>query len=365
MNMQYSAMIYLILFALFILIWIVRNNGMLEEKKKKEFITIFAIIMIAAGSEWLGFVIDGMGGGMRWIHVLAKSVDHSLAPVISIVFVNIISNKEKAKPLIFLVVIHGILELASGYWGFIYRIDEKGNYTHGSFYWIYIMVYLVCTIYLLVEIARFSQKYQSANRKIIYMAFLFLLTGVSFRLLNSEVRVDYMCLGLDTIIMYIYYTEIVEKTDSITNLLNRRSYESYLTRIRKPSAILYLDIDNFKMVNDCYGHHAGDVCLEMIGRSIQKIYSPYGSCYRIGGDEFCVILDRKLDCVEVLNEKFRKELEQKKKENPQIPYVSVGTVFFDPEKTDVESALKEADTQMYCMKQKNKAARKSAGEELM
>ena len=51
-----------------------------------------------------------------------------------------------------------------------------------------------------------------------------------------------------------------------------------------------MDINNFKQINDALGHANGDKVLKIISKLILKSYSKYGYCYRIGGDEFCVVL---------------------------------------------------------------------------
>ena len=53
--------------------------------------------------------------------------------------------------------------------------------------------------------------------------------------------------------------------------------------------LIVFDLDNFKYINDTYGHQAGDQCLKVIAECLKKAYSRYGNCYRIGGDEFCVL----------------------------------------------------------------------------
>ena len=83
----------------------------------------------------------------------------------------------------------------------------------------------------------------------------------------------------------------------------------------------------------------------------------YGHCYRIGGDEFCVLLEKKLGSVEELNRSFHDKMDRFRSEDKRIPHVSIGYIFFNPEKTDVESAIKEADAQMYRVKKANKTMR--------
>ena len=59
---------------------------------------------------------------------------------------------------------------------------------------------------------------------------------------------------------------------------------------RSGGLLIVFDVDNFKQVNDCYGHLQGDACLAAIAACLKKAYARCGYCYRIGGDEFCVLL---------------------------------------------------------------------------
>lgn len=128
----------------------------------------------------------------------------------------------------------------------------------------------------------------------------------------------------------------------------------YLPFIERESCITYFDGDNFKNINDTYGHGYGDECLKIICECIRKIYDGYGKCFRIGCDELCVILNRGNKDVELLNQQFFGLLEERRREDTRIPYVSIGYVYFDPSKNDIEEAIKEADQMMYVYKKKNK-----------
>ena len=85
------------------------------------------------------------------------------------------------------------------------------------------------------------------------------------------------------------YSELTQKIDTLTHLLNRRSYESRPASLRGQAVIYYFDVDEFKSVNDTFGHGVGDAVLAEVGSTIYAVFSKAGYCYRIGGDEFCVI----------------------------------------------------------------------------
>lgn len=94
------------------------------------------------------------------------------------------------------------------------------------------------------------------------------------------------------IFIYIYFVDILQKSDPLTGLLNRGSYINKLSSLASKVAIVYFDVDEFKSVNDKYGHLYGDKVLHNVGQLIKDVYAKYGSCYRIGGDEFCVVLEK-------------------------------------------------------------------------
>jgi len=86
------------------------------------------------------------------------------------------------------------------------------------------------------------------------------------------------------------------QTDSLTALGNRRKLMMDLRRelqvasVQSPRVLVLFDLDGFKRYNDTYGHPAGDVLLARLGGNLGRAIKPYGEAYRIGGDEFCVLV---------------------------------------------------------------------------
>ena len=97
--------------------------------------------------------------------------------------------------------------------------------------------------------------------------------------------------------------EKMSVTDDLTGLLNRRGFfgevrrlealsrrEELITRLRIPSALLFIDLDGFKKVNDACGHAGGDHGLMLVAESMRKAVREYDVLARIGGDEFGVFI---------------------------------------------------------------------------
>lgn len=86
-------------------------------------------------------------------------------------------------------------------------------------------------------------------------------------------------------------------TDPLTNLPNRRCLTAHVARelsrsVREdvPMSVVLIDLDDFKVINDTYGHHAGDLALVEVAERLQQLIRVYDICARYGGDEFVVVL---------------------------------------------------------------------------
>lgn len=153
--------------------------------------------------------------------------------------------------------------------------------------------------------------------------------------------------------------------DSLTETLTRRAFyhrvEEEIARCRRHNrsfALLYMDIDRFKHVNDQHGHDAGDFLLKTFSNRIMQIIRKEDMMARLGGDEFALLLPEKKDHASLLDLIARIKSEIKK----PVRYhdidldieVSIGSAIFPDDGEQIDALLKAADMQMYTDKTKNK-----------
>jgi len=108
------------------------------------------------------------------------------------------------------------------------------------------------------------------------------------------------------------YKQLVE-VDELTGLKSRRYFSNLLADgIRNtPYSLLMIDLDNFKSVNDVYGHHAGDELLKACAKVMQQSAQQHGFAARLGGEEFCIALENKdIYEAQILAERLRYRLSQ-------------------------------------------------------
>ena len=154
------------------------------------------------------------------------------------------------------------------------------------------------------------------------------------------------------------------RKDGLTDVDNRKAFEEELDGIDETLleqyALIMFDLNNLKNVNDLFGHNMGDLYIITMSRLIQEIYCTYGTVYRIGGDEFCVVaknIDRAL--FEDLSARLEKKIILANEQYIERRMsVACGYATFDAT-TDVtiRDVLRRADEEMYKEKYRMKKGR--------
>ena len=153
--------------------------------------------------------------------------------------------------------------------------------------------------------------------------------------------------------------------DSLTGLLNRRSFDEkivkHINSIRhsnKRTALLFLDLDNLKKINDKYGHQVGDSLLRKISKRLKRVVKQKDICARYGGDEFAVLL------VDILGTQETKQITERIIQTIRKPFnidgnniktsASIGIALSTPEVSNYKLLYSMADAAMYKAKQNGK-----------
>ena len=144
-------------------------------------------------------------------------------------------------------------------------------------------------------------------------------------------------------------------TDGLTGCFNRRSFEIQLerdlhmaTRMRLPLSLILLDLDNFKRVNDTYGHEAGDVALRLLADGLRDELRSVDTAARYGGEEFAVILPQAgIDGAMIVAERLRRRIELM--EVPGVGHVtaSLGIATFPQHASSRDTLVLAADRALY------------------
>lgn len=166
-------------------------------------------------------------------------------------------------------------------------------------------------------------------------------------------------------------------TDPLTGLPNRRGLIEQLGHVINRgsetirsfvTAVLFIDLDNFKWINDTYGHEAGDSLLVEVGERLRLCVRVNDFIARLGGDEFAIICYRleNRDEVEQVAERIIEKLERPFEQGNMQGFVSasVGIAYVEPDMEGPDCVLQLADLAMYEAKQNGKGCHRSYSREL-
>jgi diguanylate cyclase (GGDEF)-like protein len=153
------------------------------------------------------------------------------------------------------------------------------------------------------------------------------------------------------------------RTDSLTGLGNQAGMQVDLANLclrarEEPATLLVLDLNGFKRFNDTFGHLAGDAMLSRLGGRLGVAVAGHGSAYRIGGDEFAVLIGCELDEVDEVSKRAAEALSDSG-DGFQLA-AAWGSVAIPTEASLPAAALQLADVRMYAQKQSRRIAHQSS-----
>ena len=154
----------------------------------------------------------------------------------------------------------------------------------------------------------------------------------------------------------------LSRTDSLTQVHNRRAFQDLadleLTKARrskKPLSFLYVDIDNFKQINDHFGHRIGDSLLRLVAKTIKSNIRAIDIVARLGGDEFGILLaETGSGAVALVARKLKEKLLGLMQNYNRRVTFSIGVVTFETPPDSVDQLIDAADSQMYFAKNMGK-----------
>ncbi len=156
--------------------------------------------------------------------------------------------------------------------------------------------------------------------------------------------------------------------DSLTDLKNRAAFDDFLGNIlsknkkdkNKTTALMMIDLDNFKPVNDYLGHDRGDYLLQLIGQTIKQTIGEKDEAFRVGGDEFCVVMPHtnQEEAVQFANriiEQLKASTTNEQDLDNFDITASIGISFAPDHGMDHDTLYKKADIALYHAKEKGKS----------
>ncbi len=262
-----------------------------------------------------------------------------------------------------------VLAFISIWTGWMFYIDEEGIYHQGP---INFVQYLVVAFYLAFVglssfVKIFMRKYFSQRALFISIVCYSLLpligTIVEFGVKNATGnRYPFILasIALSTLIIYLQLLQNQVQTDYLTDIPNRamlmRYIESKMNHENYNLYVFILDINDFKLINDAFGHLEGDRVLKILSNNLKQFSRETGNFVaRYAGDEFVIVADTKKNSIDEINELIHQYIKIANDDINDDRYelsVAVGYAKYDDNIQTIKDFINLADKEMYKDKQK-------------
>ncbi|SHJ29401.1 diguanylate cyclase (GGDEF) domain-containing protein [Dethiosulfatibacter aminovorans DSM 17477] len=206
----------------------------------------------------------------------------------------------------------GILLTVNFYHPIIFSVSPDNVYSREAF----MMLLPIICISLFMYICYLAYKNRAhIQKEVIWVLLLYISMSVIAAFLQVQlfgVFIMWPMMAVTVMLTYIFLETVSTSRDYLTGLLSRHRIDDYLEYMldqNKSFALVMLDLNHFKSINDTYGHLSGDTALQVFSVSLKKHFKKAKVVGRYAGDEFILILeDVKCDDIEISLKKVEKEL---------------------------------------------------------
>ena len=304
-------------------------------------ISIFVLSIIVFAEFYLQPVSEN-----KIARLILMSIRYSATQFILALIIMVLVKRQKK----FVFIPAGLLlvfDIVSIFTGIVFGLNEEHKLVRGP---LGFLPYAVCGLYMVFLIYLLIKRSNKRSIEIVPIIFLAiaLSSGLIFPFIFGGDFAQIFC-TIIAVSLFIYYVfDIIElaKKDALTGLLNRQAYFVETRRDFKDiTAIVSIDMNGLKAINDKYGHHAGDDALVTLSLCFAKACKARQSVYRMGGDEFVIV------CRRTSHEETIALVDRIKKYVDETEYTcSIGYSYHDEGTITLEDLLKESDKKMYANK---------------
>ena len=341
--------------AMLIMAAIVWRSYSVTKKQRTHFCFVFCTVVVIVILELFSTYINGTNPRWRWLNIISHYLGFSLIPLVPVACAGAISDYRHSRWLLWLLGLHAVLLLFTVPFQIVYSVDANNCYFRCRHYWIFVAVYVAAVAHLAYVTLRLNLEYQNNSPFIAGILVAFLIFSTVLQLLNPKIYITWTCASMLAVIYYVYCTELWLQVDGLTGLLNHGSYLRRMNELPPDCTLVLFDVDKFKEVNDGHGHLFGDASLKWVSKCIRSVYGSSGLCYRIGGDEFAVIVTKSRFDPEEKYQEFEKLIRANRVARPGMPGVSLGWSVYRAGMSSKE-LVTMADQKMY----QNKHSKPSA-----
>ena len=326
---------------------LIKTTGFIERKTVRRTYILIVAIFVLSVIVFLEFYFDKLGT-QKELRTVLMAIRYSSTPFIIAMILFTLARK-KGWQVFIPAIVAAALNFVSVFTGIVFSIKDDNTLQRGIFGYVPFIAVGLYSALLVYTLLKQSNKRAAEIIPIVYLTFSF----ASGLVLPFVLGKDYSYIFCPTIAvaLFVYYDFLIlqlTKKDVITGLLNRHAFETDTADNSKTiTAIVSIDMNGLKTINDTYGHAAGDEALETVALCFIRATKPGELAYRVGGDEFMIV------CRKIAEEEVKHLTERIQKNVAATKYsCAVGYSYSADGTKTIDEMIKESDEIMYSNKEK-------------
>lgn len=332
-------------------------DKLFSKRIKRLFLIETAVILVIIAATWADRCLSAMSGDAWFFRTITTFLNFTVSSYSPAILVSIYMSRDEImklfKYMFYLpLLINTLLCGASCFKGFVFSISRDNVYEIGDFFFV---PFLITAFYMMALMVVSTKKKNKIKQSEIWLLIAIMICIVIATLLEIIFVKRYMIWSTTFIAVVIYFVFLnIQKTlyDPLSGAYNRAVYDQEIENINMKKYCVYamIDVNGLKDINDSMGHAKGDELLAKVAGHIMKNLSVRMKLYRIGGDEFAVIIDGHKAVA--LRNALEKALASCKNDG-QISF-AYGIMDYVPSE-DIHNIIKLADEKMYSCKRSLKS----------
>lgn len=278
------------------------------------------------------------------LRILVSAIGYTLRPIalMNVLLLVIRSKDINRKLLILPAVVNGLISFSAFFTDLAFSYSPDNQFIRGP---LGLSTYLVCGFYLTMLSAITVQYLEERNHYesfIIFCMIIFAVISIYLEVVFAYDGFINSTLAVSLIFYYLFFNAQTFKRDVLTQAFNRRCfYDDANHNFIKLKAVISVDLNDLKLLNDTTGHSSGDTALCTIVNSIKKVLPAGCNIYRTGGDEFMIL------CFKYNQSALEEIVRQMQAEIAKTPYTcAIGLAMLQTGES-LEQVCARADTLMY------------------
>lgn len=340
---------------LFLLLFIMTNNNF-EKRTTRFFLAAgFTVLILIVEEAWEAHL--ALSPTFEYLRIPLSAIGYTLRPVIPYILAITIRPHSKSLTLIYAIplCINAVISFSSLFCGIAFSYTADNQFVRGP---LGISPFVIAALYIALLLVYTMQACRNGGAAEALIVSAIAVLAFLATIMESVFGFNFIqnpCIATSVTFYYLYLQSNRSNRDVLTGTLIRRRFyldaEKYRSQL---TALISLDLNDLKTLNDRFGHTAGDKALVTVAATIMRHKSPHISVYRIGGDEFMIL------CYRLSEDSVKKLISDIRKELAKTQYTcAIGYTLCKPQ-MDLDALCHTADSFMYKDKKTIKAGRTEA-----